>query len=174
LHETFGKVTVCLRVSGADRAGSYSPCCYPHRSTEGDNLLRVVFLTFVAIVCVSFAAVSAQASPTAKVIKLVAVQASQKQTADGFVIKDNDFVGGKKVGRDTLTCVATQRQAKCRVLFELPAGTIKVNVVLVFSKSQGQGTITGGTGEYAGAKGRLTYRNLNQQGTRTALVLTLT
>jgi hypothetical protein len=136
--------------------------------------LRVAFLTFAAVVCVSFAAVSAQASRTSKVIKLVAVQASQKQTANGFVVKDNDFIGGKKVGRDTLTCVATQRQGKCRVLVELPAGTIKATVVLVFSKSQGQGTITGGTGEYAGAQGRLAYRNLNQKGTRTALVLTLT
>jgi hypothetical protein len=128
---------------------------------------------FVAIVCVSFAVVSAQAARTARVIKLVAVQASQQQTDNGFVVKDNNFIGGKKVGRDTLTCVTSRRQGKCRVLFELPAGTIKATLVLVFSKSQGLGTIVGGTGEYAGAKGRLAYRNLNQQGTRTALVLTL-
>jgi hypothetical protein len=137
--------------------------------------LRVVALTFAAIVCAAFAAVSAQASRTAKVIKLVAVQVSEKETANGFVIKDNDFIGGKKVGRDTLTCtVVSQRQGKCKLLVVLPAGTIKANLVLVFSKSQGQGTINGGTGEYAGAKGRLTFRNLNEKGTRTAVVLTLT
>jgi hypothetical protein len=34
--------------------------------------------------------------------------------------------------------------------------------------------IIGGTGEYAGAKGTLIFRNLNEKGTRTAVVLTLT
>jgi hypothetical protein len=136
--------------------------------------LRVASLTFAVIACMLLAGMSAQAARTAKVISFVSVQVSQKQTANGFVVKDNDFIGGKKAGRDTLTCaVASQRQAKCKLLVELRAGTITGNVVLVFSKSQGRGTITGGTGEYAGAKGRLTFRNLNAKGTRTAVVLTL-
>jgi hypothetical protein len=45
--------------------------------------------------------------------------------------------------------------------------------VLNFKAPQGKGTVTGGTGKYAGAKGTLVFKNLNKQGTRTSVALTL-
>ena len=135
------------------------------------------FLAATAVtVCALSAGVSAQAAGSAKVIKLVAVQQSQKDIPNGFVIKDNDFIAGKKVGHDTLTCkvASSQQKANCKVLFQLTGGTMKGTVAIVFSKSQGGGTITGGTGNYARAKGKLAFRNLNEKGTRTAITLTLT
>jgi hypothetical protein len=55
----------------------------------------------------------------------------------------------------------------------LTPGTIRANLVLNFKASQGKGTVTGGTGKYAGAKGTLVFKNLNKQGTRTSVALTL-
>jgi hypothetical protein len=137
--------------------------------------LKFLPATVAVAVCALAAGMSAQAASSAKLIKLLSVQQSQKESANGFVIRDNDFIGGKKAGRDTLTCkTASQQKANCTVLFVLSGGTIKGKFVIVFSKSGGQGTIVGGTGKYAGAKGKLAYRNLNEKGTRTAIVLTLT
>jgi hypothetical protein len=133
--------------------------------------LRFVALTFV--LGMLFAA-SAQAAGSSEVIKFVAVQLSQKATKNGFVIKDNDFVGRKKVGTDTLTClVVSQSKANCKFLVVRASGTIRANLVLNFSASGGKGTITGGTGKYAGAKGTLVFKNLNEEGTRTSVVLRL-
>jgi hypothetical protein len=135
--------------------------------------LRLLVLTFTVTIGVFMAAVSAHAAAKSQVIRFVAVQVSQKATKGGFVIRDNDFINGKRVGRDTLTCLASQTKANCRILVELPGGTVRARLVLLFSKSRGQGTIIGGTGKYAGAKGTLTFANLNAKGTRTAVVLTL-
>jgi hypothetical protein len=135
--------------------------------------LRLLVM-FTVTIGVFLAGVSAHAAAKSKVIRLVAVQVSQKATKGGFVIKDNDFINGKRVGRDTLTCSgASQTKANCGLVVVLPGGTIKGKFVIVFSRSKGQGTIIGGTGKYAGAKGRLTFANLNAKGTRTAVVLTL-
>jgi hypothetical protein len=135
--------------------------------------LRLLVLTFTVTIGVFMAGVSAHAGAKSNVVRFVAVQVSQKPTPRGFIIKDNDFINGRRVGRDTLTCLATQTKANCGLLVVLPGGTIKGKLVLVFSRSKGQGTITGGTGKYAGAKGTLTFANLNAKGTRTAVVLTL-
>jgi hypothetical protein len=124
--------------------------------------------------CAVAAAFSASAGTTVKVIRLTAVQQSQKESKTGFVIRDNDFSGGKRVGHDTLTCtVVSKVKANCKLLIVLAGGTLKGTVPILFSKTQGAGVITSGTGSYAGAKGALVYRNLNKQGTRTSLVVTL-
>jgi hypothetical protein len=137
--------------------------------------LRLLSLTVALTAGLSILSGSAHAASTAKVIRLLAVQQGQKDTSNGFVIRDNDFIGGKKAGRDTVTCkVVSQQKANCKFVTVLAGGTIKANLTIVFSKSSGQGTITGGTGQYAGAKGKLTFGNLNEKGTRTAVVLTLT
>ncbi len=119
------------------------------------------------------AASAASASTTVKVIRLTAVQQSQTQSKTGFVVRDNDFSGTKRVGHDTLTCtVISKLKANCKLLITLAGGTLKGTVPILFSKTQGAGVITSGTGSYAGAKGALVYRNLNKQGTRTSLVVT--
>jgi hypothetical protein len=134
--------------------------------------LRLVALALVSVALV--VAASAEAGGAAPVIKFVAVQVSQKESTNGFVLKDNDFVGSKKVGTDSLTCtVASQKKATCKIVVVRPAGTIRGTLVLIFAESQGKGTITGGTGTYAGAKGTLTFKNLNEEGTRTSVTITL-
>jgi hypothetical protein len=120
------------------------------------------------------AALGATAGSSVKVIRLVAVQQSQKDTKTGFVIRDNDFSGAKRVGHDTVTCaVVSKVKANCKLVLVLAGGTLKGNIPILFSKTQGAGVITGGTGSYSGAKGAVVYRNLNKQGTRTSILVTL-
>jgi hypothetical protein len=135
---------------------------------------HVICLLALCAVCSPATAVSATASRSLKTIRLTAVQQSQTETKSGFVVRDNDFSGGRRVGRDTLTCaVISKLKANCKLLIVLTGGTLKGTVPILFSKTQGAGVITGGTGSYAGAKGGLVYTNLNKQGTRTSLVLKL-
>jgi hypothetical protein len=110
------------------------------------------------------------------VIKFVAVQVSEKHPNDTtFVITDNDVMGSKKIGHDTLTCkIVGQTKAKCKIVFTRSSGTISASLTLSFSATGGRGTITGGTGEYTGASGTIAFKNLNKQGTRTSVALTLT
>jgi hypothetical protein len=137
--------------------------------------VKFLSLSWVLAICALVVGINANAAGSVKVIRLVAVQVSQKPTKAGFVIRDNDFSGKKKVGHDTLTCtVVSKQRANCRVVIVLTAGTLTGTVPLIFSRSQGTGLITSGTGSYSGSKGKLAYRNLNEQGTRTALVITLT
>jgi hypothetical protein len=136
--------------------------------------LRLLALMFAVVLGVLLTGTGVQAAGAAKVVRFIAVQVSQKDKKNGFVIKDNDFVGGKKVGTDTLNCTLVNRsKANCILLVVRPSGTIKGTLVLSFSASQGKGKVTGGTGAYAGARGTLTFKNLNENGTRTSVVLTL-
>jgi hypothetical protein len=126
------------------------------------------------VICALVFTISAQAASGATVVKLVAVQQSQKDITNGFMFKDIDLIGGKRAGHDTATCkLASQQKANCSILFYLSGGTIRAKLVILFSKPSGSGTITGGSGRYAGANGKLTFRNLNKEGTQTAVVLTL-
>jgi hypothetical protein len=119
---------------------------------------------------------AAQAASGSDVIRLTSVQVSQKRPNDTtFLIHNNDVINGKKVGHDTLTCkVVAQSKVSCSIVVVLAAGKLNGKFVQSLSASSGKGTITGGTGEYAGASGRFTFRNLNTEGTRTGVVLTLT
>lgn len=151
-----------------------------HRETKHfladrkERPLRFFCLTVAFAVCASAAALSANASTSLKTIRLVAVQQSQTQTKTGFVVRDNDFAGGRRLGHDTLSCVVISKvKANCKLVLVLAGGTLKGTVPILFTKTQGAGVITSGTGSYAGAKGALVYRNLNKQGTRTSLVVTL-
>jgi hypothetical protein len=119
---------------------------------------------------------AAQAAGGSEVIRFVAVQVSQKQpNNETFISTENVLINGKKVGHDTLTCKAiSQSKANCSIVFVFAAGKLKAKFPIVFTESSGKGTITGGTGKYAGAKGTLTWRNLNSEGTRTGVVVRLT
>ena len=137
--------------------------------------MRLVSLVLVVALGVIAVGASAQAAAKKETIKLLVVQTSDKETAKGFVFKDTDYINGKKVGTDTATCtVVGQTKANCNIVFALKDGTIKAKFALSFSAAKGTGTITGGTGEYAGAKGTFSYKNLNDAGTRTSVTLTLT
>jgi len=127
------------------------------------------------MVCALAAALGAQAATRGSVLRFTAVQQSQKQTKNRFVIDDVDVANGKKVGRDRLTCTAiSQTKATCSIVIFRSEGNLNAKFVLPFAASSGTGRITGGTGRYAGAKGSFRYRNLNEDGTRTSVVVTLT
>ena len=69
------------------------------------------FLALILVLgsCVLVAALAASAGTTLKVIRLTAVQQSQTQSKTGFVVRDNDFSGTKRVGHDTLTCTVISK-----------------------------------------------------------------
>jgi hypothetical protein len=118
---------------------------------------------------------AAQAAAGASVIRLTSVKVNEQHpNNETIILKNNDFINGKKAGHDTLTCkVAAQNKVNCSIAIVLVAGKLNGTFVQLLSASSGKGTITGGTGKYAGAKGSFTFRNLNSDGSRTGVVLTL-
>jgi hypothetical protein len=119
---------------------------------------------------------SAQATGGSEVIRFLSVRVSQKQPNDKtFIFRNKDMINGKKVGHDILTCTAiSQTKASCSIVFAFAAGKLNAKFGLLFAASSGTGVISGGTGEYAGARGTLTFKNLDAEGTRTRVVVTLT
>jgi hypothetical protein len=138
----------------------------------------VKIASFVAaLVAAAFLTGAAQAAGGAGVIRFTSVKVSEQQPNDQtLVIKNNDLINGKKVGHDTLSCKVFGAQSKvsCSIAVVLAAGTLKGKFVQSFSASSGKGSITGGTGKYADAKGTFTFRSLNSKGSRTSVVVTLT
>jgi hypothetical protein len=120
---------------------------------------------------------AAQAASGSEVIRFTSVQVSEQHPNEQtIIIKNNDLINGKKAGHDTLTCkvVVAQSKVSCSIAVVLAAGKLSGKFVQSFSASSGKGTITGGTGQYAGAKGTFTFRSLNSKGSRTGVVVTLT
>ena len=119
---------------------------------------------------------AAQAARGSDVIRLTSVQVSEQHpNNETIIIKNNDLINGRKAGHDTLTCkVLAQNKVRCSIAVVLPAGKLNGKFVQLLSASGGKGTIIGGTGKYAGAKGTFTFKNLNSEGSRTGVVVTLT
>jgi hypothetical protein len=119
---------------------------------------------------------AAQAAGGSDVIRLTSVKVSEQHPNDQtIIIKNNDMINGKKAGHDTLTCkVVAQSKVSCSIAVVLAAGKLNGKFVQSFTASSGKGSITGGTGKYEGAKGSFTFRNLNSEGSRTGVVVTLT
>jgi hypothetical protein len=119
---------------------------------------------------------AAQAAAGSDVIRLTSVKVSEQHpNNETIIIKNNDLINGKKAGHDTLTCkVVAQSKVNCSIAVVLAAGKLNGKFVQSLSASSGKGTITGGTGKYADAKGTFTFRNLNSGGSRTGVVVRLT
>lgn len=134
------------------------------------------FASFVAaLVAGGLLTGAAQAAGGSEVIRLTSVKVSEQHPNDQtFIIKNNDVINGKKAGHDILTCKAVaQGKMSCSVVIVLAAGKLNGKFVQSITASSGKGTITGGTGKYAGAKGTFTFRPVNGEG-RTGVVVTLT
>ena len=152
------------------------PASHPAGSCLFDLEGFVKIASFVAaLVAGAVLAGAAQAAGGSEVIRFVAVRVSQQQpNSKTFIQAENDLINGKKAGHDTLTCkVISQSKANCSIVIVFPAGTLKAKFATGFTQSSGKGTISGGTGKYAGAAGTLAWRNLNTEGTRTSVVVTL-
>ena len=134
------------------------------------------FASFVAALVVGgLLTGAAQAAGGSEVIRLTSVKVSEQHPNDQtFIIKNNDVINGKKAGHDILTCKAVaQGKMSCSVVIVLAAGKLNGKFVQSITASSGKGTITGGTGKYAGAKGTFTFRPVNGEG-RTGVVVTVT
>ena len=84
----------------------------------------------------------------------------------------DDFIGSGQVGHDQLTC----KVGRCDVVFTFSQGSLAHGTVTGWfapSGNHGTGTVTGGTGSYAGMKGSFVWKNLNKQGSRTSVTLQL-
>jgi hypothetical protein len=127
-------------------------------------------ITAMAILCCG----AALASAATTTLKFTTVQTSDKQTSTGFSSTESVFQNGKKVGTDRLNCIFGRVRARCTVGLTITGkGTIKLRFTVTEGSSGGPLTIAGGTGTYEGATGTGSYRNLNNEGTRTAVTLKL-
>jgi hypothetical protein len=128
-----------------------------------------------ALVAAALLTGAAQAATGADVIRLTSVKVSEQHpNNETIIIENNDLINGKKAGHDTLTCkVVAQSKVNCSIAVVLAAGKLSGKFVQSLSASSGKGTIVGGTGKYAAAKGTFTFRNLNSDGSRTGVVVTL-
>jgi hypothetical protein len=130
---------------------------------------RFATLATAAAVLTAGAALATGAST----IAFTSVTTSQDETKTGFVTRDNVLQAGKKVGTDVLRCTFARGKARCRVTVTLPKGTVVATFTAAPESSGGTLKVVDGTGAYADATGTGTYRNLNEQGTRTAVTLRL-
>jgi hypothetical protein len=79
---------------------------------------------------------------------------------DMIVLTNPLLEGGKKIGKLSASCVATQTSRKfdgagfeCTGTFVLPKGTL-----IISGSGVSEGAIIGGTGQYAGARGTFTTK----------------
>jgi len=132
---------------------------------------RALALVTATAVLGSGAALAAAATTT---LKLTSVQASTKQTSTTFSSTENVFQNGRKVGTDRLKCTFGRVRARCTVALTITGkGTVDLRFTTTMDSSGGPLTITGGSGTYEGVTGTGSYKNLNSEGTRTAITLKL-
>jgi hypothetical protein len=100
-----------------------------------------------------------KASPTLNVLSTTLVQTGPAQGTAGSQYTFYDADSGGDHGHDYWTCAATNAQGDgiCNGLFVLSRGTISAVTEgnLNTPTFQATGTITGGTGAYAGARGEI-------------------
>jgi hypothetical protein len=115
------------------------------------------------------AAVLAVAAPTT--LNLTSQTTSQKAV---FTSTEDIFQGGKKVGTDRVVCTqVSETKANCKVAVTLPKGTILATFTGTENSNSGPIKVVGGTRGYKDATGTGTYKNLNKDGTKTAITLKL-
>ncbi|MGD0705913.1 MAG: hypothetical protein ABSA02_39285 [Trebonia sp.] len=88
--------------------------------------------------------------------------------------QDKDVNGsGKVIGYDMLYSVFNPKTETAELTFAaILNGGFVYGVANASSNPVSHGTITGGTGAFTGAKGRLVAKNLNKAGTKTAVTIT--
>jgi hypothetical protein len=86
---------------------------------------------------------------------------------------DRDDVLGHDEGRCAVKKLGQQRPstAKCRVVFYLPAGKIKVLGLIDFRQTRNKVPVIGGTRGYNGASGKAIVRNASGKTARITFVL---
>jgi hypothetical protein len=87
---------------------------------------------------------------------------------DYFVLTNGLYKSGERVGALHATCVVTRKAAKpqqtpllCSGSYKVPGGTLVGSALLRIGGSTSHIAVTGGTGQYAGARGTSTEVNKN-------------
>jgi hypothetical protein len=84
-----------------------------------------------------------------------------------FVSTDNDVTSGKTIGRDVLSCTnsgsETSGSSHCRVAFAQKGGILYAKFTLEDTTGGLKGTVTGGTGSFAHAKGTLAGQAMSRK-----------
>jgi hypothetical protein len=87
-----------------------------------------------------------------------------------FVLTDNDAADGKTIGRDVLYCTGAGTGAShCRVAFAQKGGLLYAKFALSDTTGALKGTVTGGTGRFAHAKGTLAGQAVSQEDVKITL-----
>jgi hypothetical protein len=112
----------------------------------------------VATVAVAGAGIGvAAASGGSHTVTFTAQQLKGLNGGKTFDAAEVDKVHGKVVGFDTYHCTFNQstHKAKCDAAFSQPKGLVYVTATIT-QQGTGSGTVTGGSGSYAHAKGTVT------------------
>jgi hypothetical protein len=106
-------------------------------------------------------------------LRFFTVTTAEQETQSGFIIVEKVLQGGKKVGTDRLVCTFSQRKANCKITVKLTGrGQLKMTATFGQATEQGPLKIVGGTGEFAGASGGGTFKNVSENKTRVVLQVT--
>jgi hypothetical protein len=105
---------------------------------------------------------TAQAAP-ALITQSFNAQASAPPTTagDAFVLADQDVAGTTVIGHDVLACTVHAGGSTCEVAFAQPGGLLYAHFSIDDADGTVAGTVTGGTGHYCHAHGRLTGATLS-------------
>jgi hypothetical protein len=114
---------------------------------------------------------SVASAAAAETIRLTAVETSSRSTENGFTFKEKLYRGGELVGRSKGVCVVTTPDVfDCKITVTLPDGKIVLSTRITGS-DRGSFTVVSGTGEYRGATGTGSWRNLPNDKTRITIRL---
>lgn len=134
---------------------------------------KTVLVTVAATAAVAVAVVTAAAVPSvaASETKTVTQHFDAKSSSSplvlgktSYVLTDNDVAKGKKIGHDVLYCTDTGTgTAHCHVAFAQKGGLLYAKFALTDTTGVLKGTVTGGTGRFADARGTLAGQASSQK-----------
>jgi hypothetical protein len=92
-------------------------------------------------------------------------------TATSAAIQDTDYAKGRKIGFDQVYITVNPKTGRGSGNFTLAIRGGVIYGTLTLKPSAATGTLADGTGKFAGVTGSISAKNLNKQGTRTAVTL---
>ena len=129
------------------------------------------YLLALAVVMAALVVPSVANATAAETIRLTTVETSSRATDAGFTFKEKLYQGGKLVGRGKGLCViVTVEVFDCKITLTLPDGKIVLSTRIA-GANRGTFKVVSGSGEFQGATGTGTWRNLPNDKTRVTIRL---
>jgi hypothetical protein len=129
------------------------------------------YVVALAVVMTALFASSVANAAAAETIRLTTVETSSRATEDGFTFKERVYQGGELVGRGKGVCLlVTTDVVDCVITLTLPDGKIVLSTRIA-GANRGTFKVVSGTGEYHGATGTGTWRNLPNDKTKITIKL---